>query len=76
VRSLLLLTSAGVSMVLYLSLIPSFGWKGAAAGTLVSETFLAALSWTALVHYQRLSNQSLALEKSQSEAQSALPQLA
>ena len=60
VRSLLLLGSAGVSMILYLSLIPSLQWKGAAIGTLASEAFLATISWIALIHYQRLSNEAIA----------------
>lgn len=66
VRSLLLLGSAAVSMVLYLSLIPSLQWKGAAIGTLASEAFLAAASWCALVHYQRLTNEALTSEPSNS----------
>jgi O-antigen/teichoic acid export membrane protein len=74
VRTLLLLCSAAVSMVLYLSLIPSLQWKGAAIGTLVSETFLAAASWWALVHYQRLTNESLATELAVDSARDAVPQ--
>ena len=74
VRSLLLLGSAAVSMVLYLSLIPSLQWKGAAIGTLASETFLAAASWCALVHYQRVTNESLADTPSSERARTLEPQ--
>jgi O-antigen/teichoic acid export membrane protein len=74
VRSLLLLTSAGVSMLLYVSLIPSLQWKGAAIGTLAGETFLAAVSWWALVHYQRKANESLADKRTSETPRAVVPQ--
>ena len=73
-RTLLLLGSAAVSMVLYLSLIPSLQWKGAAIGTLASETFLAAASWWALVHYQRLNDKTLATPPATDRARTLEPQ--
>lgn len=42
------LIGAGLGMGAYLVLIPRFGWKGAVAGTLISEGFLAVALVTAL----------------------------
>ena len=42
------LGGAALGLVAYLILIPRFGWKGAVAGTLISETFLAVALVTSL----------------------------
>ncbi len=52
-RATIYLSSALVSVVLYATLIPPLGWQGAVAATLVSEAYLAVVSWGAMVHYQR-----------------------
>lgn len=55
-RAQVYLSSAIVSMLLYVTLIPWLGWPGAVAATLVSETYLAVVSWSAMVHYQRVAD--------------------
>ncbi len=57
-RAKIYLSSALVSLVLYLALIPGLGWQGAVAATLISEAYLAVVSWAAVVHYQRLSDRA------------------
>lgn len=52
-RANVYISSALVSVVLYALLIPGRGWEGAVAATLISEAYLAVVSWTAMVHYQR-----------------------
>ena len=52
-RANVYLSSALVSVVLYATLIPWLGWPGAVAATLISETYLAVVSWAAMIHYQR-----------------------
>lgn len=52
-RATIYLSSATVSVLLYVTLIPSFGWQGAVAATLVGEAYLALVSWGAMIHYQR-----------------------
>jgi O-antigen/teichoic acid export membrane protein len=51
-----------VAMTLYIALIPSKSWRGALIATLVAEVFTVALSWIALVHYQRVENVRLGEE--------------
>lgn len=55
-RANVYLSSALVSAVLYLTLIPWLGWPGAVVATLSSEAYLAAVSWVAMVHYQRIAD--------------------
>jgi O-antigen/teichoic acid export membrane protein len=55
-RSALLVASAMLSMVLYITLIPGRNWKGAAIGTLIGEAVLAIAAWAMLLYYQRRSN--------------------
>lgn len=55
-RSLLLVATAALSMVLYITLIPIWNWKGAVAGTIIGESVLAAAAWFFLLRYQRLDN--------------------
>lgn len=52
-RTILLATNAAFAMVLYIVLIPSMGWKGAAVGTLVGEVVSVIMTWSALVICQR-----------------------
>jgi O-antigen/teichoic acid export membrane protein len=58
-RMMVYLTSALVSLVLYLALIPSFSWKGAVVATFVSEVYLSAAGWTALWYYQGRADRAL-----------------
>lgn len=55
-RTMLLLASAALSMILYIVLIPDLRWKGAAYGTLIGEASLAVAAWAMLLHYQRKSD--------------------
>lgn len=52
-RAYLIVSSAALSMILYVTLIPSHSWKGAAIGTIVAELYLAIASWTTLIRAQR-----------------------
>ena len=46
-------TSATISLVLYLVLIPSMSWHGAVIGTLAGETALVVMSWGLLLNAHR-----------------------
>ncbi|MEZ5411704.1 MAG: lipopolysaccharide biosynthesis protein [Acidimicrobiales bacterium] len=52
-RMYVTIASSVISMVSYLLLIPSNGWKGAVAATYISEVALAVIAWSTLWHYQR-----------------------
>lgn len=52
-RAAVHLSSALLSVILYVTLIPGRGWPGAVAATLVGETFLVVVSWAVMIHYQR-----------------------
>ncbi len=52
-RAVVYLSSALLSVILYAVLIPGRGWSGAVIATLVSEAYLAVVSWAAMVYYQR-----------------------
>ena len=52
-RAMVYLSSALLSAILYVALIPGMGWRGAVAATLIGEAYLAAASWAAMIHYQR-----------------------
>ena len=41
------------SLILYAALIPTYSWRGALVGTLVSESSLCASAWVALVLCER-----------------------
>jgi len=47
------IVSSVISMVSYLTLIPSNGWKGAVTATYISEVALAVIAWSTLWFYQR-----------------------
>lgn len=53
-RLVLVMSSAALSMVMYIVLIPSLGWEGAVIGTIVSEIYLVVIGWVALVRAQRI----------------------
>lgn len=55
-RLVLVLSSAALSMVMYLLLIPSMGWEGAVVGTIISEIYLVIVGWIALLRAQRIHN--------------------
>ncbi len=55
-RAAIFLSSAVVSVTLYVALIPGGGWRGAVVATIGSELYLAAASWVAIVYYQRLAD--------------------
>ncbi len=55
-RAAVYVSSAIVSIALYLTLIPGRGWQGAVMATLGSEAYLAVASWVAMVYYQRLAD--------------------
>jgi O-antigen/teichoic acid export membrane protein len=57
-RAVIYLTSALVSVLLYVTLIPGSGWRGAVLATLLSELFLVLAAWGALVHYQRVADRA------------------
>ncbi len=52
-RAAVYISSAGLSALLYVILIPGRGWQGAVAATLASEVYLAIVSWAAMIYYQR-----------------------
>jgi O-antigen/teichoic acid export membrane protein len=58
-RTALLLGAAGLSLAMYIVLVPMWQWKGAAVGTLFGEACLAATAWIYLVRLQRRHNASL-----------------
>lgn len=57
-RSYIYFASSMFSLIMYLIFIPPYGWKGAVAATLISEVFLAIVSWVAIIYYQRKSDQT------------------
>jgi O-antigen/teichoic acid export membrane protein len=59
-RAAVYLSSALLSVVLYIALIPGRGWEGAVIATLASEAYLAVASWAAMVYYQRLHDRDAA----------------
>lgn len=58
-RTILLAINAAMAMVLYIVLVPLYGWQGAAAGTLIGEATSVLMTWGALVHYQRVADREL-----------------
>ena len=53
------MSSAAISIGLYLVLIPRYSWQGAVVATVISEVYLSAAGWTALWHYQRMADRDL-----------------
>jgi O-antigen/teichoic acid export membrane protein len=58
-RTVLLTISALVAFAAYIVLIPRYTWKGAVAGTIISESFMAISAWSLLLYYQHRHNRSL-----------------
>lgn len=58
-RTSLIVANACVAMVIYLVLIPEYGWQGAAIGTLLGESIEVASTWTALVVFQRRADRQI-----------------
>jgi O-antigen/teichoic acid export membrane protein len=61
-RMLVYLSSAVVSLVAYVLLIPELSWQGAAVATFISEIYLSASGWTALWYYQRKADRAASCE--------------
>ena len=57
-RAYLLVSSAALSMVLYIALIPSYSWRGAVVGTIVAEIYLAVGGWLMLIRAQRQADEA------------------
>ncbi len=53
VRAFNYVSSALISLAIYIALIPSMSWRGAIIGTIVGELYLAIIGWSMLVHFQR-----------------------
>jgi len=60
VRTGVTLFAAGSALVLYVLLIPRYGWHGAVVGTYVSELVLAVTAWSVLLVLQRRHDAALA----------------
>ena len=58
-RTGIIICSAVVSMGLYIWLIPIYSWKGAVAGTFISEVLLITALWAALVVMQRRADDAI-----------------
>jgi O-antigen/teichoic acid export membrane protein len=58
-RTAIISSTALLSVILYLALIPSHSWRGAVAGTLISETALFLGGWIALFVCQRSRDRAL-----------------
>jgi O-antigen/teichoic acid export membrane protein len=53
VRTLVIVAVAAISVVLYIVMIPIWGWKGAVIATMIGEVLNVVTAWTALVILQR-----------------------
>jgi O-antigen/teichoic acid export membrane protein len=58
-RTAIITSTSALSVILYLTLIPRHSWRGAIAGTLISETVLFLGGWVALYLCQRSRDRSL-----------------
>jgi len=58
-RSVVIVVTAAVAIALYVVLIPAHGWRGAAAGSLISETIEMIVIWSALEWAQRRSDRAI-----------------
>ncbi len=68
VRAGVIVSSSLLSMVLYFSLIPTYSWRGAAVGTVISELFLTATGWFFLVRFQREADVATLAERASRQA--------
>jgi O-antigen/teichoic acid export membrane protein len=58
-RTLIVFASAAFNVILSVALIPSYSWRGAAGATIASEVLFGALTWVALIRYQRRHNRAI-----------------
>ena len=58
-RLVALISASVTSLVLYLLLIPTHSWRGAAVGTIASEMLLVTMGWSLLLHFQRRHDREL-----------------
>lgn len=58
-RSVVYVSASLFSLILYVALIPPFGWVGAVIATMLSEAYLTAISWYVLVRYQRIADEEI-----------------
>jgi O-antigen/teichoic acid export membrane protein len=65
VRLIGMVVIAVISVVLYIVLVPTVGWKGAAVGTSLGEVLNVIFSWGALRHYQRKHDEALDAQAAQ-----------
>ena len=62
-RTTFIVASAAVSFVMYLLMVPAFGWKGAAVATVIGEAANVVGAWTMLYVYQRRHDAELDAEE-------------
>lgn len=55
-RAALILSSAFLSLVMYLTLVPIMSWRGAVIGTVVSDLFITLSGWFLLTRAQRIAD--------------------
>ncbi len=58
VRAALILSSAVLSLVMYLTLVPVMSWRGAAIGTVISDLFVTWAGWLLLLRFQRAADEA------------------
>lgn len=75
-RTILLVASAVLSLVLYIALVPLWHWKGAAAGTLIGESVLAVASWVALIKLERKHDRAVHARSGSSAVTASTPRAA
>lgn len=73
-RAYLIVSAAAVSMAMYLVLIPTYSWKGAVAGTIIAEVYLALGGWLMLIRAQRAADNVVDREPDSPEADSSFVQ--
>jgi O-antigen/teichoic acid export membrane protein len=59
VRTLVIVVVAAISVVLYLVMIPTWGWKGAVVATMIGEVLNVITAWGALIILQRRHDRSI-----------------
>ncbi|MEM7272674.1 MAG: lipopolysaccharide biosynthesis protein [Actinomycetota bacterium] len=58
-RSIVYVSASVMSLILYLLLIPPYGWVGALIATFLSEAYLSCVAWFVLFRYQRIADAEL-----------------
>jgi O-antigen/teichoic acid export membrane protein len=59
VRTLVIVVVAAITVVLYLTMIPAWGWQGAIVATMTGESLVVVVSWAALWICQRRHDREL-----------------